>query len=202
MGMIINPYRFSSGPEFIDYSVQNDNSGSAVLTVPTHQENDFFVVGAATRNGTISVLSGWTRHAHNDALSNEWHDVFIRVATGSEPATYTFTHNGQTAWVFSVFRNVSSAETATFVAGSPQEAPSVTGYANAIYVGMAGNANDTTDLSSGFTGLTTIAQAHFVAGATRAVVAYKILTTSGATGAFPAVFGAANYDGYTGFVLR
>lgn len=191
-------------PTLIDFTIMGGTGTSIVIDVPTHQDGDMLVAGFCSWVTTITGYTGWDRQIHEYVLSNDWHDLYTRVAS-SEPPSYTFTGTGGAnghAMIMASFRNVSVIGNNTFVDAGTWETPSVAAYASSLYIGMASAISSSIDLSAGFTGLTTVGVAEEGASAARIVMGYKVLTAHGDSGVFAAAFADPGaYDGYSAQVI-
>jgi len=202
-----NTGRISLPPSpLIDYKGASATTTDITVDVPSHEEGDIFVMVYVSWVRLITGYTGWTQQVHTELLSNDWFDVYTRVATASEPASYTFTCTGSAyshSAMIACFRGFSSIGTVAFNNKTPQETPSVTGTDGGLYVGMAGNIADSVSMASGITGLTLVGvQEEAGANKSRVCIAFKQLTAAGATGAFTPTWGAMQYDGYAGIPLN
>ena len=92
-------------PKLIDYTT----SISSTVTVPSGIQNgDALFCAAARRNSTThSTPADWISLYSDDAYSDEWNDLYIRVVDGTEPASYTFPFNNYSSYVCWAVRNIS-----------------------------------------------------------------------------------------------
>lgn len=85
-------------PPTVRDTSMNENSASAtskVITAPTLVEGDFLVAIMMYRTGTggLTAPSGWTLYQDVTHLCNTYQNmaVYTKVATASEPSSYTWT---------------------------------------------------------------------------------------------------------------
>lgn len=86
-------------PQFIAATSYDGVSGSnnCILNVPTHAEGDLLIaaVGHTSADRAITVPTGWTL-LFSDTSGIPTTSLLTRVASGSEPSSYTFGHLGLT----------------------------------------------------------------------------------------------------------
>lgn len=178
-------------------------NGTMAINTPTTIANDIIVAfifrGGATLEAapyTVPVESGWTLIDDETTAAEGRYAAFWRLATGSEPATYSFTQTGRTSGILVSIRGADTSApidaTATNALGSAAnniDAPSVNATttddlllcaAGFFTVGGNSSAGTITD-PSGMTSVEFV-NSSGTSNGTAASVAALTLTASGATG--------------------
>lgn len=131
--MLINPYRFASvasAPTFVD---ARSASLTRFISRPSYvQEGDFLVAFVGGFNpSTVTAPMGWTLQTQTTWQSGQYSSALLyKIATASEPVTYTFTggtHNY--GWV-AAYRGASQIDVAGTIAEKSGTSMSFTGIAS------------------------------------------------------------------------
>ena len=162
---------------------RNASPFTTTVPVPTHEEGDMLVAVFTIFRAEYSAPVGWTRNVHynffNGTGDGDWQDVYTKIASGSEPANYTFTRNksgnGDCCKIISV-RNVSSFGLATSTS-SGDDIPSVVADAGDLLIGAGSMEYSGATFVPGWSGLTEIGEhTETVSFICRAHLSYKNIT--------------------------
>lgn len=130
--MLINPYRFASvasAPTFVDAQVANNSS----IGRPSYvQEGDFLVAFVGGFNpSTVTAPSGWTLQTQTTWQGGQYSSALLyKIATASEPVTYTFTGGTYNYGWVAAYRGASQIDVAGTIAEKSGVSMSFTGIAS------------------------------------------------------------------------
>lgn len=182
-------------------SSQATGTQSAVVTAPASiSAGDLLVAhcSSGTSNGTFTPPSGWTSIANTSSSGYPTDQAFYKIATGSEPGTYTFTFSSSVS-VSARIVHITGAQSSPIMAETAATSGSFTSdtisgvtttYTNTMLIGISSSANGGTVSSMSVGGTNPTWSPQYMDGygsSEYAALQTAIYASPGATGSFTVV---------------